>query len=58
MGGFFVCGLFDGYLMGWWYSDMADIEIIVFWGVSAIPLFDGYLIGRNRVLSTFIKRLL
>jgi hypothetical protein len=29
---------------------MADIEIIEFWGVSAIRLFDGYLIGETAIL--------
>ena len=38
------------YLIGVWYVDMADVEIIVFWGVSAIRLFDGYLIGEMVVL--------
>jgi len=47
---FFICGLFDGYLMVVWYVDMADIEIIEFWGVSAIRLFDGYLIGEMAIL--------
>ena len=43
------------YLIGVWYVDMADVEIIVFWGVSAIRLFDGYLIGEMVVLVGLLK---
>ena len=46
---FFLGGIV-AYLIGVWYVDMADVEIIVFWGVSAIRLFDGYLIGEMVVL--------
>jgi len=47
---FFIWGLFDGYLIVLWYVDMAYREIIEFWGVSTIRLFDGYLIGEMAIL--------
>jgi hypothetical protein len=49
-----VLGLFDGCVA----LCYCRVEIIVFWGVSVVFLFDGYLIAEIRVLSTFIKRIL